>query len=265
VKRWVEATMEREEFATSEWWLTSTDMSSGLLDARTQIAEQQGWDANSWFADPDKLQELHTTLDSGGGDLLAQLDNAADEASQLQWLQDVLRLIAPVASPVQDGASRGEGSKPIQPATGDDAGDGARPQSAVGEPAGSSDGGQTAAGEESSGQSETPDDEAPATWNAQWGMFLRFQNGNYEYALSTVLTDGAGVDSPEGQPDGTWHPDQESAAVARSEAEGHKRDLAAIFDEHGLDPAQLEKILHDPQLEASLGAMEEDLADLFGS
>jgi hypothetical protein len=265
LKRRVEATVEREEFATSEWWLTSTEVSSGLIDARSQIADQQGWDRASWFSDPDKLQELCTILESGGDYLLVQLDSAGDEAAQLQWLQDVLSFLPPAGSPAQDDASRGERAAPA-PWEGGAAGGAAGPQSASEERAETGDGGQaTGAGDGESGGGEAPAEEVSGTWNAQWGMFLRFQNGNYEYALSTVLMDGPGVDTPEGQPDGTWHPDQETAAAARNEAEGHKRDLAAIFDEHGLEPAQLQKILHDPALETSLGAMEEDLADLFGA
>lgn len=67
-------------------------------------------------------------------------------------------------------------------------------------------GGQVAAASaapESSGPVETAAS-APVTWSADWGMFLRFENGAYQYSLSQVLSDVPGTAEPTGQPDGTW-------------------------------------------------------------
>ena len=259
--------MELEEFATSEWWLKSSDASAAILEARIQIADQQGWDNAAWFSNPDTLEELHAILEHGADHLLVQLEDVVDEASQLRWLQDVLDFLQPAEGPGQADASQGEQAKP---ASGDDgpaaadSGDSADLPSAGDESGGASEGKQPArAGDEASGDGEALSAEAPATWDAQWGMFLRYQNGNYEYALSTVLLDGPGVDAPEGQPDGVWHPDQDTAVAARNEAAVWKNEVTEIFDQHGLEPAEVQKILHDPALEASLEAMEADLADLF--
>lgn len=105
---------------------------------------------------------------------------------------------------------------------------------------------------------------AAPSWNAQWGMFLRFHEGKYEYAISNVLADGVGTEAPGGQPDGNWHPDQASAAAARSEYAHVKTDLTAIFNDtsNNLDPKDLNEALADPELAAAIAAMEADLQDL---
>lgn len=58
----------------------------------------------------------------------------------------------------------------------------------------------------------------PASWDKTWGMFLRYVDGKYEYALSNVLGDAPGTDTPTGQPDGNWQPTAEAAGQARQQA-----------------------------------------------
>lgn len=109
---------------------------------------------------------------------------------------------------------------------------------------------------------------AEVTWDAQWGMFLRFADGKYEYSLSNMLSDGPGVDTPAGQADGTWHGTAEEASAARQQVV----ELKDTFSELVANPdvpiseEDLNAALQDPDFQKNLAeadaALEAELAAL---
>ena len=103
-----------------------------------------------------------------------------------------------------------------------------------------------------------PAAQATATWDPSWGMFLRYEGDKYEYALSNLLADAPGTDTPGGQPDGTWHATVEEATAARKAV----ADLKETFSELVADPQapisqeDLDAALQDPNFQQNLSAAE---------
>jgi hypothetical protein len=116
----------------------------------------------------------------------------------------------------------------------------------------------------------TSQEPPPATWDAGWGMFLRYTDGKYLYSLSRVLADGPGTDTPAGEPDGTWYDTREAATAARSQVAELRTTVSDFVndDEDAISPEALDAALSTPgfkemvdnankDLEAALAAIDE--------
>jgi hypothetical protein len=141
---------------------------------------------------------------------------------------------------------------------------------AANEPAAASE--PAAAAGEGAAAASAPAAAAPAaaavTWDPQWGMFLRYADDKYEYALSDLLADAPGIDTPAGQPDGKWHATMEEATNARQAV----AELKNTFSDLVADPQvpiseeDLQAALQDPNFQQNLAAadaaLEAELAEL---
>lgn len=225
--------MQKDQFVdlNNPWWLVQPTIDSApLQSARDQLGQNLAWDVR-WYEDPYKVEELYHGIEARGSQLLVDLDQATDEASQLAWIEQVLQLTQPAAAAPTNAEPAN-----AQPAT----------EAATAVPAAEA----------------APAAPADPQWDANWGMFTRYENGNYEYALSNVMADGPGAAAPAGQPDGKWHQSTDAAGAARQEVMELKatyQEIAADPEAAGITPEVLDQVLSDPAFQANLAEAEKQL------
>lgn len=196
--------MEKEKFVdvNNPWWLLERDIYNiELKNARDQLTKNLQWDI-TWIQDQYRVEELYQGIYSRNSYLITNLlDEATDEYKQLEWLKEVLTLTQPPEQAKADAAPQTANAQtaPAQTAT---------EQAAA----------TTATTAEQAATTPTATEEPAASWDANWGMFLRYVNNSYQYSLSTVLADGPGTATPTGSSDGHWHDSPESAGAARHES-----------------------------------------------
>ena len=109
---------------------------------------------------------------------------------------------------------------------------------------------------------------ATVTWDAQWGMFLRYADDKYEYALSGLLADAPGTDTPAGAPQGTWYATAGEATAARATVAELKDTFSDLVADPDVPISQedLQAALQDPDFQQNLAeadaALERELAEL---
>lgn len=283
------------------WWLLKEDIDDfSVKAAREKLTERLVADKGyptEWYKDLNKVEEVYTTLQTKQYDLIGnKLDEAANSANlQVEWIQAVADVLAPpkpkaaeedkpagspsaavTPTPASANGAKApewdEGWQMLRRLTADNAyeyafsndkqnpnGEWMTPAQATA--AKNAQSAPAAEANPPSAPQQAAQPAEPPVWDAQWGMFRRLVDGNYEYALSNLLADGPGVANAAGAPDGNWKKTQEEAAGARNVAAELKQTLNEMVqdDNINLNQEQMNQALADPNFQQNLAAAEEEL------
>jgi hypothetical protein len=272
--------MEKEQFVDLEnpWWLLREDADTRIVQGRESLAHNLGWDL-TWYQVQTRVEELYQGIERNGYQLLTDLDQVGDDVEkQVKWLDELLTLTGESESHETEGAEGEEvrwdenwGMLVSTDANGtykfalSDDRQTVRPGTAWMTVEEANEVKARMAAEESH-ETESESGQGSHTWDSDWGMFLRFADGKYSYALSNILADAPGVATPAGQPDGTWHQSPEAAAAARQEVIEMKQtfeSLAADSQVEAVTPEIVEQVLRDPNFKENMAAAEAELNRLL--
>lgn len=94
--------MQRVQFVGSEgglWWLLEREVRYDIEERRRQLGGSLGWTYEQWYDEEAKREELYYLIERNQPDLLSELDYVTDPDRQLQWLDQLLLVVAPQAAP----------------------------------------------------------------------------------------------------------------------------------------------------------------------
>jgi hypothetical protein len=251
--------MDKPTFANVDkdagWWLTRRELTPDINEVRTNIENDLDL-GFEWFLMKEKLEQLYDVLERKDSALLRELDDVIEEADDTKRLAWITKAAAAVKNREEKHSAEPSEKQPAEAQAAEH--EDSQPQQPVAERH------QPAAAFAAS--QEPP----PATWDAGWGMFLRYTDGKYLYSLGRVLADGPGTDTPAGEPDGTWYDTCDAATAARSQVAELRTTVSDFVndDEDAISPEALDAALSTPgfkemvdnadkELEAALAALDE--------
>jgi hypothetical protein len=88
--------MESTDFTnvTEKWWFNGDKLDGPALELRKDIGRDLGHPRESeWYLVDTNLLKLYETLEGHNRDLLTRVDEATDDRTRLEWLQDVAALL----------------------------------------------------------------------------------------------------------------------------------------------------------------------------